>query len=61
MGCNGVVANQCPTALDGPWRTFGLELNPCSESSPAIGGAFGKATMTGEPYAVALALMTGRP
>jgi xanthine dehydrogenase molybdenum-binding subunit len=41
---------------------FGLRLNQVRVVTPAIGGAFGKGdALTAEPYAVALALHTGRP
>lgn len=41
---------------------FGLRLSQVRVISPAIGGAFGKGdALTAEPYAVALALATGRP
>jgi xanthine dehydrogenase molybdenum-binding subunit len=41
---------------------FGLPLNRVRVTPPAIGGGFGKGdALTAEPYAVALALFTGRP
>ena len=41
---------------------FGLRLNQVRVIAPTIGGAFGKGdALTAEPYAVALALATGRP
>jgi xanthine dehydrogenase molybdenum-binding subunit len=41
---------------------FGLRLSQVRVIAPAIGGAFGKGdALTAEPYAVALALATGRP
>jgi xanthine dehydrogenase molybdenum-binding subunit len=41
---------------------FGLRLSQVRVVPPAIGGAFGKGdALTAEPYAVALALHTGRP
>ena len=41
---------------------FKLPLSRVRVVNPAIGGAFGKGdALTAEPYAVALALMTGRP
>jgi xanthine dehydrogenase molybdenum-binding subunit len=41
---------------------FGLRLSQVRVVAPAIGGVFGKGdALTSEPYAVALALATGRP
>jgi CO/xanthine dehydrogenase Mo-binding subunit len=41
---------------------FGLRLSQVRVIAPTIGGAFGKGdALTAEPYAVALALATGRP
>jgi xanthine dehydrogenase molybdenum-binding subunit len=43
-------------------RLFGLRLSQVRVAAPAIGGVFGKGdALTAEPYAVALALATGRP
>jgi xanthine dehydrogenase molybdenum-binding subunit len=43
-------------------RLFGLRLSQVRVVAPAIGGVFGKGdALTAEPYAVALALVTGRP
>jgi xanthine dehydrogenase molybdenum-binding subunit len=43
-------------------RLFGLRLSQVRVVAPTIGGVFGKGdALTAEPYAVALALATGRP